>query len=416
MVRRLLLIAGILLAARPLGALPDAAAEAAKVDGRIRINYGVQQDNSASFSGPTYRDSSYVDRLLQGIFHYRSGPTEVVFDGYIRQQDGASWDTSGHTRTLNQFFATFSFGEIYKLKLGRQRALWGHGFAYVPSDFINPPLDPAGLDLANAKGVNSATLDIYHGQSTVTLLYNADQSADRRGYGLKLTNSAFANLDWNLVYYHSPQTGHAGGLTFSTDPVAWLTSGSDGSLHLFANFALRERTPYYEAVGPATGQLQQPTVLKQDQPFFTYLVGLSHEFSPWSLSSRLEYYSIEDAYGADALGAILSGLHRDRPTFSPWIDRLAYGRSQRHYVNVAVGQTALTQNSGNRFTNTLGYGVGALRGLNDDSTLFSLNLNSSFFDRAEIELTTFLPVGRRNSEFGTTPFKWKVDLSISLVF
>jgi hypothetical protein len=399
------------LAAQPESSQPELIAE-----GRIRTNYGAQTNSNDSFAGPPEHNSTLVNRLLQAIVRVEHGAKEMIFDGYVRQDDGRSWDTSGSDTTINQLFASLRFGGAYKLKVGRQRALWGHGFVYVPTDFINPPLDPAGLDLANARGVDSVTLDLYRGQSTLTLIHNFDRAADREGYGLKLTDSSLENIDWNLIYYHAPQTGHAGGFTFSTDPAAWFYSSSDGSLNLFANFALRERSFYFKPLDRSDGQLRQPDNARDNQPFFTYLLGLAHEASQWSLSTRMEYYFIEDAYRTDELKAIYSGLRDNLPVYFPWIDRLAYGRSQRHYVNFSIGQSSITQGSDSRFANTFGYGLGALHGLNDHSTLYSLSFVSSYFDRAEIELTTLVPDGGSRSEFGTTPFKWRMDFSISLIF
>ncbi|MCY7295219.1 hypothetical protein [Alteromonas sp. a30] len=416
-----------------------------RVDAELNLNFGTENVNSDSIFLTDKDGFNTVNEIIGTKIKIRPDrKTTYIFDAYMLKFDDGVFNTDGsfHTEseydvTYNQLFVAHRFAGNMKVTVGRQRILWGHGLAYVPSDFINPPLDPSGLDLTNAKGVDSVSLDWFTAGNSYTLLLNLDNSAERTGIGAKWTNNTIDGFDFNVVYYNSEETGNAAAISFSGDPLVF-TGESKGELSTTVNIAMRERSQYArpttqtfvgDAFSDPTGMgaisnsitYPAPGEVKDDKGnWLTYLVGMSYELLESHLTFRGEYYYIQDAYSKDTLRDIYGAL--DDPA-SPqgllsanWLNSLAYGRNQHRYFAFTLSQDALTEGSGNQFTDNFGYSVSLTRGLEDHSTLGSINLNSRYFENAEITLDILLPFGDDDSEFGSMSFNWRADIGVNISF
>ncbi len=410
-----------------------------RVDTELNLNFGMETLNDDSVFLTDKDGFNTVNQIIGTKVKVRPDrKTTFVFDAYMLQYDQGIFADDGGFQTQNDYKATYNqlffshrFAGNMKLTVGRQRILWGHGLAYVASDFINPPLDPSGLDLTNAKGVDSVSVDWFTRGNSYTLLLNLDNSAERTGVGAKWTNNTLDGFDFNVVYYNSAETGHAAALSLSGDPLVF-TGESKGELSTTVNIAMREKSQYRKTTtqqftgNPGDDNLPvitypAPGDLKDERGnWLTYLLGLTYEMLDTHLTFRGEYYYIQDAYNKDDLREIYGAL--DQPA-SPkgmlsanWLNSLAYGRNQHRYFAFTISQDALTEGSGNRFTDNFSWGFSFTRGLEDHSTLGSINLSSRYFDNAEITLDVLLPMGKDDSEFGSMSFDWRADLGINISF
>lgn len=410
-----------------------------RVDTELNLNFGMETLNDDSVFLTDKDGFNTVNEIIGTKIKVRPNrKTTFVFDAYmlkfdegIFNDDGSFQTENDYKTTVNQLFVSHRFSGNMKLTVGRQRILWGHGLTYVPSDFINPPLDPSGLDLTNAKGVDSISLDWFTRGNSYTLLLNVDDNAERTGVGAKWTSNTIDGFDFNMVYYNSAETGHAAAISFAGDPLA-LIGESNGELSTTVNIAMREKSQYSQTTtaqftGESVDDLQNaltypaPGDVKDKRDIWlTYLLGLSYEMLENHLTFRGEYYYIQDAYSKDDLRSIYGALEepaspKGRLTAN-WLNSLAYGRNQHRYVSFTISQDALTQGTGNRLTDNFGYSVSLTRGLEDQSTLGSINLNSRYFDNAEITLDVLLPFGNHDSEFGSMSFDWRADLGVNISF
>lgn len=421
-----------------------------RIDAELNLNFGVENVNSDSVFLTDKDGFNTVNEIIGTKIKIRPDrKTSYVFDAYVLKFDEGfiNPDNSFHTEseydvTYNQFFVSHRFNGNMKITAGRQRILWGHGLSYVPSDFINPPLDPSGLDLTNAKGVDSVSLDWFTRGNSYTVLLNLDNSADRTGIGAKWTNNTIDGFDFNVVYYNSNETGNAIALSVSGDPLVF-TGESKGQLTTTLNIAMREKSQYrqtttqqfipalpddiddalLEGMDPLQNVIHYPApgdVKDNRGNWLTYLIGASYEDLDSHLTFRGEYYYIQDAYNKHDLRDIYGAL--DAPSTplgllsANWLNSLAFGRNQHRYLSLTMSQDTLTEGSGNRFTDNFGYSIGFTRGLEDHSTLGTINLNSRYFENAEITLDVLLPTGDDNSEFGSMSFNWRADLGINITF
>lgn len=413
-----------------------------RVDAELNLNFGMENVSSDSVFLTDKDGFNTVNEIIGTKIKIRPDrKTSYVFDAYmlkfdegIFSDDGGFYTESEYDVTYNQFFVSHRFNGNMKVTAGRQRILWGHGLAYVPSDFINPPLDPSGLDLTNAKGVDSVSLDWFTRGNSYTVLLNLDNSAERTGIGAKWTNNTLNGFDFNVVYYNSNETGNAVAVSFSGDPLVF-TGESKGEFSTTVNIAMREKSQYRQpttqqfVVDPIEGMTTAPNIINYPAPgdlkddkgnWLTYLIGASYENLANHLTFRGEYYYIQDAYAKNDLRNIYGSLEDPASPqgllSANWLNSLAYGRNQHRYVALTMSQDTLTEGSGNRFTDNFGYSISLTRGLEDHSTLGSINLNSRYFENAEITMDILLPFGDDNTEFGSMSFNWRADLGVNITF
>lgn len=406
-----------------------------RIDTELNLNFGVEHLSDDSIFLTDKDGFNTVNEIIGTKIKIRPDrKTTYLLDAYGVQLDGGNIGPNGtfqrqtdYDGVVNQLFVSHRFNGNMKVTVGRQRILWGHGLAYVPSDFINPPLDPAGLDLTNARGVDSVSLDWFTTGNSYTLLVNLDDSANRTGIGAKWTSNSLDGFDFNLVYYNSEETGNAAAVSLSGDPLVF-TGNSSGEITTTFNIAVREKSQYrqtstqtFTATDGSSLLYPAPGEPKNSRShYLTWLAGLAYEDLASGLTFRGEYFYIQDAYNKNDLRDIYGAL--DDPA-SPrgllsanWLNSLAYGRNQHRYVALTLSQDTLTEGSGNAFTDNFGYSVGVTRGLEDHSTLGSINLNSRMFENAEITLDILLPMGDKDSEFGSMSFDWRADFGVNITF
>jgi hypothetical protein len=308
-----------------------------------------------------------------------------------------------------------------RLRVGRQRTLWGHGFSYIPTDLINPPLDPSGIDLTKG-GVPAVSFDwVREGYALTGLIRRERQRIDSAG--LKLSTSPVSGFDLNLIAYHSPSIGNAIGSSFAVD-LPQIVSDKLPALVLYGGVESHTRSRYPSALevaaSPATGGVGFTAVgpLGASGRFRSFLLGTTWQIDG-DLSLTGEYYHIGDAYREAQFNNLLSVLSERNSIraalTAPWLGAFTTGRNQRQYYFITLNQNALTAGQ-SRLTDSLSFSLGLLGSPDDQSKIWSGALTSKYWDRAEVTWRAIVPRGRRVSEFGSLPYRWYSEMSIKIGF
>jgi hypothetical protein len=85
--------------------------------------------------------------LLRGTFRYKEaiGDARLVVRGLVERRIGGPGDRTDWT--LREAYAQHSWGEGLTLRVGKQRVAWGSGFAWNPTNRIEPPKNPLNTGL-----------------------------------------------------------------------------------------------------------------------------------------------------------------------------------------------------------------------------------------------------------------------------
>jgi len=390
-----------------------------KATGNITFSLGMQKINTDSIfpaeGGASH--PSIVSRKTNIVL--KLSESDVFSSVFDAQYDRRPY--SENVGRVNQLYAAFNVTSSLKVRVGKQRVLWGHGFIYVPTDFINPPLDPSGLDPAKI-GVPSVTFDFISDSYSITgLLQRERNSVDSAG--VKYSPNGFSGIDLDFIYFHAPSIGNALGVSGALDAEQIISPRLNGFV-LSGGIAAHQKSRYPEVISAqfinANGVVDYPALGESGKrgSYYSYLAGVTYQASS-NLILMGEYYHIGDAYSNADYKTLLTSLTNKgtlrQSLASPWLDHLAYGRNQRNYLNISINQGGLTEGN-SRLTDTFGVELSMLRNLDDQSGVTSVALISDYWGETTITLRNFFPYGQKTTEFGTAPYTWYSQLSIKIGF
>lgn len=389
-----------------------------KFSGHAFVGFGVQKNQLASVFPPegSAEGTHLLSRKTQFILKAtRPGVMSGVLDAQYDMRP-----LSPNVGRVNQFNLAFDLADNLKMRVGKQRVLWGRGFVYVPTDFINPPLDPSGLDLAKV-GVPGVSFDyVTSGYSLTAMLRSEKKGVD--SVGVKFSPGWKSGLDLDFIAYHAPSIGNAFGASFALDASQLLHPNLDG-LVVFGGAARHTRSRYPAMQAAVfSDPIKTPYVLAagagKEGRYNSLLLGSSYQATGnWLFLG--EYYHIGDAYSQQQFGGIMHALGDKgslrRNLHLDWLNHLSFGRNQRNYMNISISKGALTEGE-SRFTDTFSIEVASLRSFEDQSGINSLSMISNYFDRTEVSIRSIFPYGRANTEFGSAPYKWYVELGLKIGF
>jgi len=392
----------------------------------------VQMESSLNLSaGRMYyeQESTPANEIAGAKFKLKKGrKLAMVFDGYLQRLNEVD-ENGGKTEeeyTLNQLYISHRMGTPYKLTVGRQRVLWGHGLSFVATDFVNPPLDPSRLDLTNAKGVDSVSLDYFASNNSFTLLANLSDENQRTGFGVKWTTNTIDGADFNFVYYNAAETDNALGLSVSADPVRWFIEDSKGEFNTTLAVGIKQKSEYRAMVnrdtefnGSSINCSYMDENKKEGDSFVSAMFGVAYEWIDSRVSLRSETYYLQEGYDRKELESFYQSTANACALATPVIGDFTQtvpGRVQKHYSTLSIGQDPITEGSGNRFTDNFSYAVGFTRGNEDRSTITTLSFRSRYFDSTEIALDFLFPDGDHDTEFGAIPMDQQITIGVTIAF
>ncbi|MBI5544112.1 MAG: hypothetical protein HY901_09505 [Deltaproteobacteria bacterium] len=346
----------------------------------------------------------------------------------------------------SELYANLGFHEHLNGLLGRKRLVWGSGFAWNPTDLLNPLKDPTDPTLQRA-GAWMARLEAPFERFTLTGLWapkivrtqaglpsrvfyepggrEAMQLFAARVYAL--VQGADMNLMWfwSNRYADSLPHSHRFAASFSRYFLDDYELHVEGIVQRGRDTAVVDPTclPTEGSLAPllacrATGRpvvtsagLSDPSAL-----FIKLVVGTRYSFPDESLLS-VEYFfngpGLDSAQFADRLqlldllptlyslssasldlGALLSG---EAAAGQPL--RFDLRTQRRHYLLLVFQKP--------RIADDLTASATAIVGLEGPSALLSPSVSWSVREWLSLSLFAFIPAGSASSEFGSLPFRFR---------
>jgi hypothetical protein len=227
--------------------------------------------------------------------------------------------------SLNELYVSHEVRPELSLLLGKKRVTWGTGFAFNPTDVLNPPKDPTDPNFQRA-GVYMARVEVPLEKYTFTLV--ASPSVTKQDAGIPYQFLTWPTWDPKDSQYHYQLAARAYALVADSDVNLMLFYGNkyndvfekkprvgvsfsryfftDYELHVEALFQTGSTRDFINhdcvadqasAIGCYTGS--QPFIQKYllDSPYVytKALIGTRYQFSDESLLS-IEYYHQADGY------------------------------------------------------------------------------------------------------------------------
>jgi hypothetical protein len=288
---------------------------------------------------------------------------------------------------VNEAYLSIRLQDNLALTVGKKRVLWGVGFAYNPTDFIDAPLSPFDPELK--QGVYSSELTFFHHAYSLDSLLVFSEQPEDCGYGLKLsTFSLFQQTDLNFMGYYAKDDGLSLGMSVETTPFA---------APFWRDLAL------YGEVGLVQSSFSQPK-LSGDDFYQQWLAGVRYVHPATETSVILEYYYLEDGLDQKAREKI--------PQQQQW---LKPGQSAQHSIFISIQRTGVTKNK-HPFTDTLSLATWAFGNLADQSRRVTAAITSEVIKNTQISLESAWYIGDDDTEYGSIPIEQTYSLVLKIDF
>lgn len=341
----------------------------------------------------------------------RLGEARVVLRGYVERSLGGTRD---ETRwRARQAYAQYGFDSGVQLRFGKQRIAWGSGFAWNPTNRLEPPKNPVNTGLEQ-EGAWAARMDVIpaawagvilvaaQGTTNVGDLPFPTREAERTSGAIRL-RFLVRDTDLALVYLGGRNQKTLIGLDAARDLFGRVSLHAEASLH--------------------RGSEIDP--LREDETFFRIAAGALYAVGTSSLS--LEYFfngeGLEDA-ASDRYIAALETSHAasQDPRLPPAARAEALGRYlrlaavpfsggmglRRHYLHAAFSRSEV----GGEWT----FALRAASGLSDAGIALTPGVVWAPRPDTTLGVDAVVLLGPRDSEYRLAPVKGAVQARVRVAF
>jgi hypothetical protein len=387
--------------------------------------YSIKNDGSAFLnpampSGSAFSDASAYGEIDGKLSFSRDYKSLGLLDFSYRdaaQLDHASGSTiESMSFTVNELYSDLNFGDLFYLRLGKQRLSWGSGYVFNPSDPVNPPKDPTN-QRAILEGVPALKAEIIAKPVSLMAFSVLYDDYKELGYGAKLSTSAIPNSDVSASGYWSPSQSWTGALNASVAPLYELP-GWDTVQVWFEGCAYGKGR--YEAY--AEGSLPgSAAVITPAGAQYAALLGASATIPVLKTVALAEYYHLSEGMTASELGSVYKALRSSDKavvgTSSSWYGELARrpGRQASDYLFASLAQSTFTD-SGDPVFDKIGLTLTCLVNLVDASTYATADLALTYVKNSSIDLTAAWAAGSADSEFGNASAALSLGLQVKVFF
>lgn len=167
------------------------------------------------------------------------GEARFVFRGYVEQGLGG---TGNETRfEARQAYAQYAFGSGLQLRAGKQRVAWGSGFAWNPTNRLEPPKNPINTGLEQ-QGSLAFRMDVIPGERAGIVLVAAQGTTNvgdlpfptreaERTTGAVRARFLVADTDLAFVYLGGKNQKTLAGFDLGRDVLGRVSLHAEGSFH-----------------------------------------------------------------------------------------------------------------------------------------------------------------------------------------
>lgn len=317
---------------------------------------------------------------------------------------------------VNEMYADVNFGDLFFVRLGKQRLKWGSGFIFNPSDPVNPPKDPIALRTVR-EGVMALKAELIAKPVSLMSFAVLYDSLDQTGVGTKLSTSAIPNTDLSLSGYWSESESWTVALNASVAPLYELP-GWD-TLQLWIEGSLYDKGRYAAPVsGPIPG-----TLLPGEAGGLNWagLAGGSAQLPILRTVLLAEYYHLSEGLSPGEVSALCSQLRTSDPTVLAqsygWYAELARrpARLGTDYLFLSITQPSVTDD-GYPVLDKLGFLATCLLNLGDLSFFSTAGITTAFVKDSAVNLTATWAEGSTESEFGNLPAAFSATFDVIVYF
>jgi len=392
-------------------ALSAQAASADQAGFKLTGDVDAQAISSAQSSASVFQGVSPFSEVAAGaiidgkLAFSRQYTTLGLFDFTFQENNVLDYQTGAKIESLsllvNELYADLNYGDVFYLRLGKQRLKWGAGFIYNPSDPVNPPKDPTALR-AVREGVTALKMELITKAVSFMgfgVLYDA---LGQTGIGSRVSTPLIPYTDLALSVYYSQSESWTIALNASVAPL-YDIPGWD-TLQLWFEGSVYDKTryaPFSAGAGP--------------YPNYTFLTGGTATIPDIRTVLLVEYYHLSEGLSADQISAVYQGLRAG--SLTQWYTELALrpARLGSDYLYVSVTQPTMTD-SGDLVFDKIGLLASCLFSLTDSSFFATGGIITTFVKDSEADLTVTWANGGGNTEFGNVLSHVAVTIDVKVFF
>ena len=338
--------------------------------------------------------------ILRGTLHAKQtlGSARAVLSGFVERTYGGRKD---QTRwRARQAYVQYTWGSAFSLRAGKQRISWGSGFAWNPTNRIEPPKNPLNTSLEQ-EGALAARMDWTPASWTGLILVAArgDTAAGDLPFPIPQTRRRTAavrarflvkDTDVAVVFSGGKDQRTLVGFDLGRD-VLFLTAHAEGALYRGAE------------LGPP----------RDGETFLRLATGLLWSHEETSLS--LEYFYNGEGYDGAAFDAYLAGLdaahrRRDVPGYLAAASRPYSGGLglRRHYLHASWMRSL----EGGRWT----FAARGAAGLADGGVALTPGVGYAPRGNVTLQLDGVALLGPGDSEYRLAPIRGAVQARVKVLF